>query len=115
MTASARTNKEPGRTRNVFITQKCESVLAPPDNRRKDNRSMNGLAALRKSGHAPNMKPLGIIALVFFMLSSYAETRLLYVAAPGIRNYLEYGGHGILVFNIDDGHKFVRRIPSAGL
>lgn len=40
---------------------------------------------------------------------------LLYVATPGIRNYLEYGGHGILVFDIDRGHKFVKRIPSAGV
>ena len=39
------------------------------------------------------------------------ERRLLYVAAPGIRNYLEYGGHGLLVFDIDDGHKFVSRHP----
>jgi hypothetical protein len=41
--------------------------------------------------------------------------RLLYVASPGIRNYLQYGGHGILVFDIDRGHKFVRRIPLGGL
>ena len=41
--------------------------------------------------------------------------RLLYVATPGIRNYLEYGGHGVLVFDIDDGHKFVKRIATAGL
>ncbi|HKS38372.1 MAG TPA: hypothetical protein VJW76_14355 [Verrucomicrobiae bacterium] len=34
---------------------------------------------------------------------------------PGIRNYLEYGGHGVLVFDIDNGHKFVRRIPARGL
>ena len=32
------------------------------------------------------------------------ERRLLYVAEPGIRNYLEYGGHGLLVFDIDHGH-----------
>ncbi len=44
-----------------------------------------------------------------------AERRLLYVASPGIRNYLEHGGHGILVFDIDRGHKFVRRIPTAGV
>jgi hypothetical protein len=37
------------------------------------------------------------------------------VATPGIRDYLEYGGHGLLVFDIDDGHKLVRRIPTAGL
>jgi hypothetical protein len=41
--------------------------------------------------------------------------RLLYVAEPGIRDYLEYGGHGLLVFDIDNGHKFVKRIPTAGL
>jgi hypothetical protein len=43
------------------------------------------------------------------------ETRLLYVATPGIRNYLEYGGHGVVVFDIDHGHRFVKRIPLAGL
>jgi hypothetical protein len=41
--------------------------------------------------------------------------RRLYVACPGIRNYLEYGGHGLLVFAIDDGHRFVKRIPLQGL
>lgn len=40
------------------------------------------------------------------------ERHLLYVASPGTRNYLEYGGVGILVFDIDDGYKFVRRIPT---
>ncbi len=40
--------------------------------------------------------------------------RLLYVAAPGIRDYLEFGGHGVLVFDIDHGHRFVRRIPFDG-
>jgi DNA-binding beta-propeller fold protein YncE len=41
--------------------------------------------------------------------------RRLYAAEPGIRNYLEYGGHGLLVFDIDHGHRFVKRIPTAGL
>lgn len=45
---------------------------------------------------------------------SAGEHRYLYVATPGIRNNLQYGGHGVLVFDIDGGHKFVRRIPSAG-
>lgn len=40
--------------------------------------------------------------------------RFLYVASPGIRNYLEYGGHGVLVFDIDDDHRFVRRISLDG-
>ncbi|PYQ18065.1 MAG: hypothetical protein DMF79_15935 [Acidobacteria bacterium] len=41
-----------------------------------------------------------------------AEQRLLYVAAPGIRNYVEWGGKGILVYDIDRGHALVKRIPS---
>jgi DNA-binding beta-propeller fold protein YncE len=44
-----------------------------------------------------------------------ASGRRLYVAEPGIRDYLEYGGHGLLVFDIDHGHKFIKRIPTAGL
>ncbi len=37
------------------------------------------------------------------------------MAVPGIRNYLEFGGHGLLVFDIDHGHKFVKRIPTDGV
>ncbi|MEY2429885.1 MAG: hypothetical protein QOJ40_2770 [Verrucomicrobiota bacterium] len=44
-----------------------------------------------------------------------AESRRLYVGCPGIRDYLQYGGHGILVFDIKDRHKFVKRIPSGGM
>lgn len=43
-----------------------------------------------------------------------SKRHLLYVATPGIRDYLEYGGHGVLAFDIDAGHKVVKRIPSAG-
>jgi DNA-binding beta-propeller fold protein YncE len=43
------------------------------------------------------------------------ERKLLYVAVPGVRNYLEYGGHGILVYDIDHEHKLVKRITTAGL
>lgn len=43
-----------------------------------------------------------------------AVQRRLYVATPGVRNYLEYGGHGLLVFDIDRGHQFVKRIPTGG-
>lgn len=39
----------------------------------------------------------------------------LYVAAPGIRNYLQYGGHGLLVFDMDNHFKFVKRIATGGL
>lgn len=40
------------------------------------------------------------------------ERRLLYVAEPGIRNYVELGGVGVVVFDIDAGHRFVKRIPT---
>lgn len=41
------------------------------------------------------------------------ERHLLYVAAPGIRDYLEFGGAGILVFDMDNGHAFVKRMETA--
>ncbi len=39
-------------------------------------------------------------------------SRLLYVVCPGVRDYLELGGAGVLVFDIDNGHKFVKRIAT---
>lgn len=54
--------------------------------------------------------------LVFTSEKRVAPTKhYLYVATPGIRNYLEYGGHGVLVFDIDNNYRFVKRISSAGL
>jgi hypothetical protein len=43
------------------------------------------------------------------------QRRLLYVATPGIRDLLEYGGHGLIVFDMDHGHKFVKRIRTGGV
>lgn len=40
------------------------------------------------------------------------SSRMLYVVCPGIRDYQEFGGAGVLVFDIDDGHKFVKRIDT---
>src|SRR5262249_30214970 len=40
------------------------------------------------------------------------ERHFLYVVAPGIRNYLEFGGAGVLVFDMDKGHAFVKRIDT---
>jgi hypothetical protein len=57
-------------------------------------------------------------AVIFALLllaeqaSAQQPQRRLYVVAPGIRNYLEFGGAGILVFDIDAGHKFVKRIST---
>ncbi|RUL88793.1 YncE family protein [Tautonia sociabilis] len=61
---------------------------------------------------------LGLVLVAALASSSpgaEGPRRLLYVASPGIRNDLAYGGHGLLVFDIDDGHRFVRRIPIGGL
>jgi hypothetical protein len=44
-----------------------------------------------------------------------AVHRYLYVAAPGVRNYLQYGGHGLLVFDMDNHFALVRRIATGGL
>ena len=59
-------------------------------------------------------------ALVLLILrpalnAALPDGRYLYVSAPGIRNYLEYGGHGLLVFDMDHGHRFVKRIPIGGV
>jgi hypothetical protein len=57
---------------------------------------------------APALVPAGLPAA-----EPRAEERhLLYVAAPGIRNDLEFGGAGILVFDMDRDHAFVKRIET---
>jgi DNA-binding beta-propeller fold protein YncE len=45
-------------------------------------------------------------------LDASGERHFLYVAAPGIRNYVEHGGIGLLVYDMDAGHRFVKRIPT---
>src|SRR6201993_2540527 len=46
------------------------------------------------------------------MAAEEREKRYLYVAAPGIRDYLEFGGAGILVFDMDRDYAFVKRIET---
>lgn len=66
---------------------------------------------------------VGLMTLLLSMTNGLSATfaadaaprRMLYVAAPGVRDYLEYGGHGLLVFDIDSGHRFVKRIKTGGL
>lgn len=68
-----------------------------------------------------SLAPIGVFAAESAVSSSgpsaaqTAERRFLYVATPGVRDYLEYGGHGVLVFDIDAGYRFIKRIPSAGV
>lgn len=52
-----------------------------------------------------------VLAPVASAAAQEEERRLLYVASPGIRNYLEWGGAGVLVYDIDRGHALLRRIP----
>lgn len=40
------------------------------------------------------------------------QRHYLYVVEPGIRNYVEFGGAGILVFDMDNSYKFVKRIAT---
>jgi DNA-binding beta-propeller fold protein YncE len=40
--------------------------------------------------------------------------RFLYVVSPGIRDDLTLGGHGVLVFDINENHRFVKRISLDG-
>src|SRR6266576_2012690 len=63
---------------------------------------------------------LAVVVLVAVVLAprmrGQQPQRFLYAALPGVGggNNLNYGGAGILVFDIDHGHKFVRRIPLQG-
>ena len=49
------------------------------------------------------------------IVKKQAVKKYLYVVVPGIRDYLEYGGHGILVYDIADNYRLVKRIPTGGL
>ena len=55
-----------------------------------------------------------LIACVFIPIfhEAKSEQKYLYVAEPGIRNYTDMGGVGIRVFDINNNHKFVKRIPT---
>jgi DNA-binding beta-propeller fold protein YncE len=58
------------------------------------------------------LKPFLCAPILLAASLGAADQHLLYVANPGTRNYVEYGGVGISVFDIDNGYKFVRRIPT---
>src|SRR5829696_5972950 len=64
----------------------------------------------------PALRILFVVVVAIVAATTVTRTaaplRLLYVAEPGIRNYVEYGGIGVLVYDIDAGHKFVKRIPT---
>ena len=53
-----------------------------------------------------------LVALGSRQTESASVSRLLYVASPGILDQVEHGGVGILVFDITNNHRFMRRIPT---
>jgi hypothetical protein len=110
--------EEPGasskelRDSRLRVPTTCSGRFLGPRLGRRSRRRLRPTVALS----ALLVGVLASIALAEGEGGTGAETRrLLWVANPGVRNYLEYGGHGILVFDIDDGHRLVKRIPTAGL
>lgn len=79
--------------------EETERSISPDTGAAMDRRSF-----LAASLAAPFASPLQAAADI---------SRRLYVVCPGIRDYLEFGGAGILVYDIDNGHKFVKRIATA--
>jgi DNA-binding beta-propeller fold protein YncE len=55
---------------------------------------------------------LGLAIAFSASVWSSGTTRLLYAGVPGVGNQTEHGGVGILVFDMDAGYKFVKRIPT---
>ena len=55
---------------------------------------------------------LACVAVESAASAALPDGRYLYVVCPGIRDYLEFGGAGILVYDIDHGHKLVKRIQT---
>lgn len=107
------TSKRRGRSRRLHIKRKLRDSLRIP--------------GMNYCPRAFRVLPIAVMGLLAspFITSAVAQTetstststgvqRFLYVASPGIRDYLAYGGHGILVFDIDHDHRFVRRISLDG-
>src|SRR5262245_32438493 len=63
-------------------------------------------------GHARSALAILLLVPVAVVADGLPDGRYLYVAAPGIRDYLEFGGAGILVFEMDKDHGFVKRIET---
>src|SRR4051812_29892107 len=62
---------------------------------------------------------LSILLLAVIGSRTYAggatnRDRFLYVASPGVQDILKWGGHGVLVFDINDKHRFVKRVHLDG-
>src|SRR5262249_16398641 len=69
----------------------------------------------RRLRFAPLLAPLIAALFAAPLDAGDGARRYLYVAVPGIRNYVEYGGVGILVYDVDAGYRFVKRLPTFDL
>jgi DNA-binding beta-propeller fold protein YncE len=60
------------------------------------------------------LSALSLAAPLAMIAGGHAQQpqRFLYAGAPGVGNQAGHGGVGILVFDIDRGYKFVKRIPT---
>jgi DNA-binding beta-propeller fold protein YncE len=58
------------------------------------------------------IRPFAFYVLPLLSADLSSAQHLLYVASPGIRNYTEWGGIGVLVFDIDRGFSLVKRFPT---
>jgi DNA-binding beta-propeller fold protein YncE len=79
---------------------------------------------MRRQTLALKAATMPLLLLISMQLPTMAQTsnshkplsgRYLYVAVPGIRDYMGYGGHGLLVFDMDHNHRLVKRIVTGGL
>jgi DNA-binding beta-propeller fold protein YncE len=74
--------------------------------------SVSTLSTLSRREFAAGLAALTGFAWLSPQRDDRRERDFLYVAVPGVRNYVEHGGVGVLVFDIRDGHRFVKRIPT---
>src|SRR5437867_1299131 len=110
----------------------CRAILKTPSGRKEPPAQIAQTPGpLRGQGRRdacltflPGRPSLSLARFALFLLvllatvsirAAAAASKFLYVAEPGVRNDLQYGGHGLLVFDIERDYQFVKRIPSAGL
>jgi DNA-binding beta-propeller fold protein YncE len=55
---------------------------------------------------------ISIVVALSVTAQTQGARRLLYAGVPGVGNQTEHGGTGILVFDMDDGYRFVKRIAT---
>jgi DNA-binding beta-propeller fold protein YncE len=93
-----------------------EAVLAPVESRRISTHRARKEMDMTVRRRSACLALLVALAMLMPAVRAQQKQRFLYAALPGVGggNNLKYGGAGILVFDIDRGHTFVKRIPLQG-